>query len=421
MFFIGIDLSDKDFHACMTDDSGNKVSASWFDFNDDGFYSFIQWLKRWLKKHQLNSDSYTDNCIIGLENPRSRLVDFLNQRQYTIVSVNPNATARYRESRFPSGAKSDSGDAGLIADYIREHEKALKPIRIPEEKIRELMLLLEDRDRLVSQKVKLSNQLTHALKDYFPQALDAFGSIDNKCTLKFLKRIDTFQQVKALSAEQIQQLLKDCHCYQKKSKSRFIEAMKQRASHISPEIVRAKIILKNALVSHLILTIQHIEQYDELIKELMSRIPNGDIFTSLPGADYLLGAKILVLYASKDFSNANEAQAFYGTAPYTASSGKYRAVRFRKGCNKFGRNTFQQFACGSVKTSKWARKHYDIKKNQGKGYNHSVRCLANLWVKVTFAMWKHKTAYDEAKHMASVAIHIINQPVVNQPDYVSRD
>ena len=30
-------------------------------------------------------------------------------------------------------------------------------------------------------------------------------------------------------------------------------------------------------------------------------------------------------------------------------------------------------------------------------------------------MWKHKTAYDEAKHMASVAIHIINQPVVKQP------
>ena len=73
MFFVGIDLSDKNFHACMTDDSGNKVSASSFDFNDDGFYSFIQWLKKWLsqwlKKHKLNSDSYTDNCIIGLENP----------------------------------------------------------------------------------------------------------------------------------------------------------------------------------------------------------------------------------------------------------------------------------------------------------------------------------------------------------------
>lgn len=416
MFFIGIDLSDKDFHVCMTNDSGNKISASSFDFNDDGFYSFIDWIKDWFRKRQPANDNYSDNCMIGLENPRSRLVDFLNQRQYSVLSVNPNAIAKYRESRSPSGAKSDSGDAHLIADYIREHEKALRRIQVPDEKIRELMLLLEDRDRMVNQKVKLSNQLTHALKDYFPQALDAFGSIDNKCALEFLKRVDTFQQMKALSSEQIEQLLKDCRCYQKKSKSKFTRAMKQRVSHIPPEIVRAKTILKNALVSHLILTVQHIEQYDALIKEVMLQIPNGDIFTSLPGADYLLGAKLLVLYASKDFSNANEAQVFYGTAPYTASSGKYRSVRFRKGCNKFGRNTFQQFACGSIKTSQWARKHYEIKTNQGKDSSHAFRCLANLWVKVTFAMWKHKTTYDEAKHMASVAVHIINQP-----DYVFRD
>jgi hypothetical protein len=288
MFFIGIDLSDEAFHACMTDDSGNKVSATSFDFSDDGFYSFIDWVKDWIKKRQPSNDSCRDHCVIGLENPRSRLVDFLNQRQYTVLSVNPNATAKYRESRTPSGVKSDPGDAHLIADYIREHERTLRPIRIPDEKIRELTLLLEGRDRLISQKVKLSNQLTHALKDYFPQALDAFGSIDSKCALEFLKRVDTFQQVKALSPGQIQQLLKDCRCYQEKSKSRFVRAIerhkKQRAFHVSPEIVRAKTILKNALVSHLILTIQHIEQYDRLIKELMSHIPNGDIFTSLPGA-----------------------------------------------------------------------------------------------------------------------------------------
>lgn len=162
--------------------------------------------------------------------------------------------------------KSDPGDAHLIADYIREHEKVLKPISIPEEKIRELRLLLEDRDRLIGQKVRFSNQLTHALKDYFPQALDAFGSIDNKCALEFLNRIDTFQQVKDLSCEQIEELLKECRCYQKKSKSRFTKAMKQRVSHISPEMIRARILLKNSLVSHLTLIIQHIEQYDRLIQ-----------------------------------------------------------------------------------------------------------------------------------------------------------
>lgn len=402
MFFIGVDLSDEVFDACMADASGNVISATAFDFNDDGFYSFTDWIK----KHELSSG----NCLIGLENPRSRLVDFLIQRQYTVLPVNPKASSRYRESRFPSNAKSDPDDAQLIADYIREHRKVLRPIKIPDEKIRELRLLLEDRDRLVKQKVRFSNQLTHALKDYFPQALDAFGNIDNKCALEFLKRVDTFQQVKFLSSQEIEQLLDECRCYQRKSRNRFRNAIKQSPSQIPQEIVRAKSTLKNALVRHLILIIEDIEQYDELIKQVMSEIPNGHIFKSLPGADYVLGAKLLVLYAGKDFNSASEAQVFYGTAPYTVSSGKHRVVRFRTGCSKFGRNALQQLACGSIKTSQWARKQYAKKLQEGKGANHAFRCLANLWVKVSFAMWQTKTPYDEAKHMASIAAHFINQP-----------
>jgi len=108
------------------------------------------------------------------------------------VLTNPNAISSYRQSRKPSKAKSDAADAQLIADYAREHHKSLQRIQKPDETIRELSLLLEDRDRLVQQKVRYSNQLMSALKEYFPQALDAFSSIDSKCAIKFLKRVHTF-------------------------------------------------------------------------------------------------------------------------------------------------------------------------------------------------------------------------------------
>ena len=100
-----------------------------------------------------------------------------------------------------------------MADYLREHHTSLRCIQIPDEDIRELSLLLEDRDRLIQQKVRFSNQLTSTLKEYFPQALDAFGSIDNKCTIKFLKRIDTYAELKALSAKKLEQLLKECGAF----------------------------------------------------------------------------------------------------------------------------------------------------------------------------------------------------------------
>jgi len=125
MLFIGVDLSDRFFDYCISNSSGEVLSKNRFDFNDDGFYSFIACIG----KHEPD----IQNCVVGMENPHSRLVDFLVQRGYTVMATHPESIARYRESRIPSRAKSDPVDAGLIADYIREHHKNLRPINIPDE------------------------------------------------------------------------------------------------------------------------------------------------------------------------------------------------------------------------------------------------------------------------------------------------
>jgi transposase len=402
MIYIGVDLSDRFFDSCITDSSGDVLTRNRFDFDHDGFCSFT----KVIQEHQTD----TQKSMVGLENPRSRLVDFLIQRGYHVMLTNPTAISSYRKSRKPSKAKSDQADAQLIADYVREHHKSLRAIQIPEETVRELSLLLEDRDKLIQQKVKFSNQLTSTLKEYFPQALDAFGSIDSKCAIQFLERVDTFAQMKAFSTKELEQLIKECGIYRKDSKERFHKAMGKPVSHVSQAVVNAKVRLKNTLVTHLHLLIQQIQEYETQIKSLMDDIPDGHIFRSLPGADYILGAKLLVLYSTRDFTDASEAQQLFGTAPYTAMSGQSRHVGFRRGANKFGRNTFQQFARGSIKSSSWARRQFVKKRNEGKGSHHAFRCLANTWVKITFAMWHSKTPYDETRHLASIASHIINQP-----------
>lgn len=402
MFFIGVDLSDKYFDCCITDSMGNVVSKNNFDFDEDGFSSFVCTIQ----KHEADNQS----CIIGLENPHSRLVDFLIQRGYTVVPTHPESIARYRESRFPSRAKTDPVDAGLIADYIREHLKNLRPINMPPENIRELSILLEDRNKLVEQRVRLSNQLTSTLKEYFPQALEAFGSITNKSALEFLARFDTHEQIKALSVQEIENALKECHCFRKDSRERFHKAMEKSCSYISSAVIKAKAMLKNALVRSLLLLLDQIDDYERRIKKIMDETPNSDIFRSLPGSDYILGASLLVLYSSREFKSASEAQAFWGTCPYTIRSGQSMTVRFRKGCHEFGRKTFHQLAFCSLQNSQWAKKQNAKKRKEGKNSNHALRCIANTWVKVTFAMWRNKTAYDESKHLASIANHIMNQP-----------
>ena len=402
MIYVGVDLSDKLLDSCITNSYSDVLSRNKFDFDYDGFCSLV----KLIQEHQTDSQE----CIIGLENPRSGLVDFMTQRGYTVVLTNPNAISSYRKSRKPSKAKSDQADAQLIADYVREHHKSLRCIQIPDETIRELSLLLEDRDRLIQQKVRFSNQLISTLKECFPQALDAFGSIDNECTIKFLKRVDTFAQVKALSEKKLEQLLKECGVYRGDSKERFHQAMNKPVYHISQAVVKTKVRLKNVIITHLDLLRQQIQEYEKQIQDLMDDSPDGHIFRSLPGADYILGGKLLVLYSTRDFTDASEAQQLFGTAPYTAMSGQSRFVGFRRGANKLGRNTFQQFARCSIKSSNWAKKQYARRRNQGKGSQHSYRCLANTWVKITFAMWRSKTIYDENRHMASITNHIVNQP-----------
>jgi transposase len=116
MLYIGIDLSDRFFDSCITNSQGNVLSRKRFDLSNDGFCSFI----KLIHEHEVNEkDSH--KCIVGLENPRSRLVDFLAGRGCTVMLTNPHAICSYRKSIKTSKAKSDKGDAKLIADYVREH------------------------------------------------------------------------------------------------------------------------------------------------------------------------------------------------------------------------------------------------------------------------------------------------------------
>jgi transposase len=402
MLFIGVDLSDKTFDSCITNSEGDVLTINKFNFDDDGFSVFV------FKIEQHEPDS--QKCIIGLENPHSRLVDFLIQRGYNVIPTHPLSISKYRESRIPSKAKSDPMDARLIADYIREHHKSLRTIGITDDTIRELSILLEDRDKLIEQKVKFSNQLTSTLKAYFPQALEAFGSITNRSALEFLSKFDTHQEVKALSSQKLDDILQECGFFRTDSKERFRSAMSKKPSSISQAVIKAKVRLKNVLVGHLLLLTQQIEDYDKQIQKLMDDTPDSGIFRSLPGADYILGARLLVLYSSREFASASEAQAFFGTCPYTSRSGTMINVGFRKGCNHFDRNTFHQIAFCSLKSSQWAKKQHAKKRKEGKRSHHALRCIANSWVKITFAMWSSKTHYDESRHLASIANHILNQP-----------
>ena len=179
--------------------------------------------------------------------------------------------------------------------------------------------------------------------------------------------------------------------------------------------------MTQTIVSQLKLITGALREYDKQIRELLTAFSDGTIFRSLPGVDVILASKLLAAKGSSiplhrpigtdrdRFSSANQLQSYFGTAPYTKSSGQYRAVHFRFACHKGMRAALGQMALASLKKSTWAKSYYSRKRKEGKKVYHALRCLANSWLKVIFAIWKQEENYDETKHLVSIAQHQLNQ------------
>ncbi|GLW98284.1 hypothetical protein Misp02_23710 [Microtetraspora sp. NBRC 16547] len=81
----------------------------------------IAMLIRRLAKHADPAD-----VQIGIERPNGRLVDLLLEAGHPVVPVSPNAIKTWRDGEVLSGAKSDTGDAAVIAEYLRQRQHRLR-------------------------------------------------------------------------------------------------------------------------------------------------------------------------------------------------------------------------------------------------------------------------------------------------------
>jgi hypothetical protein len=109
-----------------------------------------------------------------------------------LFPINPSTLAKYRQAFTPSNAKDDPTDAELALEILlryRDKPKALNPEGIA---MRTLQRLVEAR-RGLGNRVPLP-QLTYALKQYFPQALEWFKDKDTLVFCDFLSRWPTLKQ-----------------------------------------------------------------------------------------------------------------------------------------------------------------------------------------------------------------------------------
>src|SRR5439155_25759814 len=96
----------------------------------------------------------------------------------------PNNLNNYRNSIYPSGAKSDPRDADLILDYLVKHSDRLRCLEPDTVETRTLQLLVQERRRIVDEHTAQVQILTDWLKLSLPQILVWF---DDPAALVVLK------------------------------------------------------------------------------------------------------------------------------------------------------------------------------------------------------------------------------------------
>ena len=156
---------------------------------------------------QLGEDTDVE-VVIGIETDRGPWVAALVAAGYTVYGVNPLQASRYRERHGVSGAKSDSGDAHMLADMVRTDSHQLRAVAGDSADAEGIKVLARTHKTLIWERTRQVQRLRHQLLGYFPAALDAFDDLDAPDALELLGKAPDPARARKLTRAQVSAALK---------------------------------------------------------------------------------------------------------------------------------------------------------------------------------------------------------------------
>lgn len=336
--------------------------------------------------------------LVGIETDRGPWVAALVAAGYTVLAVNPLQAARFRDRLGVSGAKSDAGDAHVLADMARTHAHELRPVAGDSPEAEAIKVVARIHKTMIWERTRHTQRLRHALLGYFPAALAAFDDLDAADTLELLAKAPTPALAARLSLSQISGALKRARRRDVADKAAAIQAA-LRTEHLGlHEIVaQAYGASAQALIAVLTTLNAQVKTLQGQVEAHFGRHPAAEIITSQPGLGQVLGARVLAEFGDDPgrYDSAKARKNYAGTSPITRASGKKKAVLARFVHNDRLIDALQAQAFGALRTSPGARAYYDRQRARGAGHNAALRQLANRLVGILHGCLKTGTLYDE--------------------------
>ena len=390
--YVGLDWAAEIHAVCVLDHAGRQLAAFTIDHSRDGIASLIARLAKYGDPADIQ---------IGIERPNGRLVDLLLEAGHPVVPVSPNAIKTWREGEVISGAKSDAGDAAVIAEYLRLRNHRLRPVQPYSAQTKALRTVVRSRDDLVQMRVAATNQLDALLDAHWPGGKAIFADTESAITLAFLRRYPTAAAAQHLGEKRLAGFLAKQGYSGRRPVAQLLARLRNAPAGTTDPV------LVVAVADAVLAMVDVVEALAHAIKKLSSSVtarlgehPDGEVFTSLPRSGQINAAQMLAEWGDvrEAYDSPDAVAALAGVTPVTKASGKQHAVHFRWACNKRFRVAITTFADNSRHTSPWAADIYARARARNHDHPHAVRILARAWIRVIYRCWTDRTPYDPNHH-----------------------
>jgi transposase len=321
--------------------------------------------------------------LVGIETDRGPWVAALVAAEYEVFAVNPLQAAAYRKRLGMSGAKSDAADAHLLADMVRTDSHQLRPVAGDSPEAEAVKVVTRMHKTLNWERTRHTQRLRHALREYFPAALEAFEDLDAADTLDLLTKAPYPAAAAKLTVGQISAALKRARRRDIPGKAAAIQA-RLRAEHLGqPTVITAAYAASVRALATVLVTL------NDQVKALQGagggtfwRHPAAEIILSQPGLGPILGARVLAEFGDDPhrYASAKPRKNYAGTSPITRASGKKKVALARFVHNDRLIDALTRQAFTALKASPGARAYYDRQRARGAEHHAALRQLSNRLV-----------------------------------------
>jgi transposase len=352
-----------------------------------------------LTGEQLGEGAEAAEVIIGIETDRGPWAAALVAAGYTVYAVNPLQASRYRERHGVSGAKSDRGDAHMLADMVRTDSHQLRAVAGDSPGAEAVQVVARAHKTLIWERTRQVQRLRHQLREYFPAGLAAFADLDAPDALELLGKAPDPGRAARLTRAQVSAALKRARRRDITGKATVILAALRSAQLGRPAAVTAAYA---ATVRSLIAVIATLnEQVTTLQGQVEAHFgchPDAEIYLSQPGLGQVTGARVLGEFGDDPdrYASGKARKNYAATSPLTRASGKKKIVTARFIRNDRLTDALMAQALSALTASPGARALYDAERARGTGHNAALRKVASRLVGILHGCLKTRTLYDEA-------------------------